>query len=203
MPFLKGLLLGIGMLVFLGPVFFTLIRISVSKGRAAGISTALGIAVSDVVAILLCYWGASKFFESTSTLLTIAFILAGVFLLVLGVVYLIKIPEIGQSVQRIPVRGLISAFFNGFAVNFINPFVFMVWIAVVSLAQSSYPLGSNQVLFLSAAVLGILLGDLSKVFLATRIDAYLKPQWMRPIYRGIGLIMVAFALRMFYSAWVM
>lgn len=188
------------MLVFLGPVFFTLIRISVYKGRSAGFATAAGIAFSDVVAIYLCYLGASAFIHSSSSYLSIAFVLAGIFLLLLGLVYIIKTPKVGKPVQRIPVRGMVSAFLNGFAVNFINPFVFMVWIAVVSVAKADYPEWSDQITFLSAIILGILLGDVSKVLLASRIEANLKPRWMKPIYTGIGIIIVAFALRMFYNA---
>ena len=49
------------MIIFIGPVFFLLIGVSLQLGTKAGILAALGIIVSDIIYVSLCYYGVTAF----------------------------------------------------------------------------------------------------------------------------------------------
>ena len=57
MEFLQGYLLGLSMIVFIGPVFFLLIRISLEFGTSAGVWVAIGIIISDILCVILSFLG--------------------------------------------------------------------------------------------------------------------------------------------------
>ncbi len=65
MPFVEGYILGLGMVVFIGPVFFLLLSISLQQGAWAGVLTAIGIVVSDLICVSLCYYGVTAFLQDT------------------------------------------------------------------------------------------------------------------------------------------
>ena len=55
--FFEGLMMGVVPVFFVGPVLFTLLGASLESGFRAGAQVALGIAVSDVLAIGLVALG--------------------------------------------------------------------------------------------------------------------------------------------------
>ena len=55
--FLNAVLLGIGLAFMVGPVFFTLIETSITKGTKAAIIFDLGVVLADVAFILVAYFG--------------------------------------------------------------------------------------------------------------------------------------------------
>jgi threonine/homoserine/homoserine lactone efflux protein len=199
MAFLKGLLLGFSMVIFVGPVFFTLLKTSLSHGKYAGLSTAFGIAISDVVIIFICLQGISDFIEHP-TYKPWLYIGSGIFLLLLGVKYLAKPPAGRKTIYRIQVKGLISAFANGFLVNFINPFVFIVWLGIIHFAEGKYGPGFDFNTFLTGSILGIFILDSTKAIVADKLSERIKPQLLKRIYQLVGLVLIAFSIRLFYAS---
>jgi threonine/homoserine/homoserine lactone efflux protein len=63
MSFLEGFLTGVGTIIFLGPVFFTLLQITLDRGLKAGFSVAIGILSSDILIVFLFYFGARELFQ--------------------------------------------------------------------------------------------------------------------------------------------
>ena len=61
MPLLEGYLTGLALIVLIGPVLFVLLRATLERGRPHGFAVALGIFVSDVIAVLLCTLGLARF----------------------------------------------------------------------------------------------------------------------------------------------
>ncbi|MBQ0740572.1 LysE family transporter, partial [Aquimarina celericrescens] len=61
MYLLEGYAIGLGMIIFIGPVFFLLLHSSIQYGSKAGVAVALGIIFSDIVCVMLCYFGLSSF----------------------------------------------------------------------------------------------------------------------------------------------
>ena len=49
MAILTGILLGLGTMLFVGPVFFYLLKSTLESGFKAGIAVALGIILGDVI----------------------------------------------------------------------------------------------------------------------------------------------------------
>ncbi len=86
MAFLKGILTGLTTLVFVGPVFFTLLKNALQRGTMSGVLTALGILISDIVVLLICYFLAADLINEYINAPIVKFIAASI-LLAFGVVF--------------------------------------------------------------------------------------------------------------------
>mgnify|MGYP003340062785 CR=1 FL=1 len=51
----KGVLAGLSMLLFIGPVFFTLLKSALQHGIKTGVSVAFGIFISDVICVNMLF----------------------------------------------------------------------------------------------------------------------------------------------------
>lgn len=186
------------MVIFVGPVFFTLLQNTLERGRAAGIMVALGIIVSDVVAVALCVAGTIAFLQQ-DTYITYVSLLGAAILFAIGGRYIFK-PSFNTEGQT-KYLGLAGAFTSGFLVNFVNPFVFGVWLTVVGYGSAEQGFGSGLYWFLGGSLLGILTTDLLKVFLAHRIKLLIQPKQLAIAFRVIGVVMLVFGVRLVvYSA---
>ena len=58
---LNGLKFGIALAILVGPVFFTIIQTSVEKGFSKGALVAFGVSASDILCVVICYFGLVQF----------------------------------------------------------------------------------------------------------------------------------------------
>lgn len=194
MNFLEGFGIGLAMVVFIGPVFFTLIQSSLQFGKLSGLMVALGIIVSDIVCVLIYYLGLNTIDFSPDALKYTA--AAGSILLFgMGVKYIIQKPP-SNNVQLNIKLNLLSSFTKGFAVNFINPFVFLVWAGVYVFAYEKYTGEFGLELHLIGVLLGILLTDILKVLISSKLNHYLQSKYLARASKAFGVIMIGFALRL-------
>ncbi len=187
------------MIIFIGPVFFTLLKSALNYGFWAGMMVALGVFISDVVCVLLCSYGAIPFFENPLNQHWLT-IVGSVILFGLGLKYLIR-PNVNTDTGLRLKAGHYTAYFaKGFLVNFVNPFVFLVWIGVIGFAQKKYGVGEDLWLFLAAALLGILTTDSAKVIFAHRVKALIRPKFLLRAYQVIGIVLIGFGIRLIWFA---
>ncbi len=200
MAFLEGYLAGLAMIIFIGPVFFTLLHSTFLYGSKAGFAVVLGIFISDVLVVSLCSFGPGNFYKNTNYQLILAFT-GSVMLFYMGLKYIFK-PSSNTAINLEPsVIGLSAFFTKGFLVNFVNPFVFIVWISVVTYANVKYEQQSESLLFFAAALMGIITTDSLKVLLAKRILNFLKPEILQKLFFVFGIILVCFGIRLLYFFW--
>lgn len=194
MALFHGYLLGLGFVIFLGPVFFYLLKCTLDGGFFSGLSVALGIIFADFLCIVICSLGAIAFFEDSKNQFWIG-IVGGIILLALGLKFIFK-PKIQTETLVVKVKlskaNYVAYFTQGFLINFINPFVFVVWISVIGVAKAEYGSSTNFFMFLGAALLGIFTTDLLKVLLAHRIKKFLSPAYLKNIYRVFGVVLLVF-----------
>ncbi|RMG23813.1 MAG: lysine transporter LysE [Bacteroidetes bacterium] len=202
MAFLDGYVWGLAFVIFIGPVFFTLLQGALQYGFRSGFAVALGIFVSDIVAIAICYLGAGSakaFFYQPTNQFYIALIGACI-LVGLGVKYLIK-PSLDTSADiKMKTSDYLNFFIKGFLINFVNPFVFLVWISLIGFKSAKYGFGIELITFLTASLLGILTTDTLKAAFAHKIKDFLKPQYLLWTYRAIGVVLIGFGGRLLYLA---
>lgn len=199
---LEGYITGLAMVVFIGPVFFTLIQSTIQHGAKAGFAVTLGIFLSDVLIAALCLFGAIEFFENARHQFWLA-LAGGLILFFIGFKYILK-PIINTvSDFKSSVFSLSAFFAKGFLVNFVNPFVFMVWISITAFAKIRCDNWNDLMYFLGAALLGILATDSLKVILAERVQKFLNPAMLRKIFFVTGLILICFGFRFFYFAFML
>ncbi len=199
MVFLEGYALGLALIVFIGPVFFTLLKSTLQYGVLSGLWVALGIFISDVVCVLFCTFGAAAFFKDQDNQFWIG-IIGGLLLIGMGLKYLLFPTLTKQDTQlNLKASDYLGFFAKGFLVNFVNPFVFLVWIGIIKMASVKYG-GFNQDLgiYLTGALLGILTTDSAKAFFGHRLKVFLNPNFLRWVYRSIGVLLIVFGIRMMY-----
>lgn len=158
---------------------------------------ALGIFVSDVACVGFCSLGAIPFFKNPASQLWLA--LAGSAILIgLGLKYLLNPSWYLNNSIEIPSGRFAALFTKGFLVNFVNPFVFLVWIAVIGYGRGKYGFTPHLAAFLAAALLAIITTDSLKVIFAHHIKTLIRPEVLRNVYRVIGGVLIAFGIRMFW-----
>ncbi|OFY88809.1 MAG: hypothetical protein A3K10_14700 [Bacteroidetes bacterium RIFCSPLOWO2_12_FULL_31_6] len=197
MAFINGFLIGLGFVIFLGPVFFYLLKCTLDAGFWSGVAVALGIVFADFLCLIICSFGAIPFFKNQQNQFVLG-IFGGLILLFLGLKFIFKPTILTQSTEKIKLskRNYISYFIQGFLINFINPFVFVVWIGIIGIAGTKYSNSYNFLFFLGSVLLGIFVEEFSKVVLAHRIKEFLNPSHLIKIYRFFGIILLIF------SAWI-
>ncbi len=191
--FIEGYLLGLGMLIFIGPVFFFLLSSTLKAGLIPGLLVALGIVVSDIVYVLLCSVGLIPFITQPNAHLWIALV-GGTLLIAIGLKYIFSKHQVQAEPVNLKAHHYPWFFIKGFLVNFVNPFVLMVWIGVISYAEQKS--GSDSSIFLTGTLLAIFTTDIAKVILAKRIQAYINPKSLQLAYRIFGIILIGFGMRM-------
>ena len=199
MAFPEGFLIGVGMVIFLGPVFFTLLKSALQRGLMAGLSVALGILVSDVTAFLLSYYGAASFFNNPDNQTWLAYGGSAV-LLGLGLRYLLKKQPAKEQIGSIQAQDYPAFFVKGCLVNFVNPFVFVVWIGLIGLGKTKFGPGTDFWVFNAGILSGIFLQDATKAVFAHRISQFIRPDILTKAYRIIGVLLVVFSVRLLLYA---
>lgn len=199
MYLLEGYAIGLGMIIFIGPVFFLLLNSSIQYGFKAAVAVALGIIFSDIVCVALCYFGLSSFILVQQYQFWIGSI-GSILLFVMGVSYVLKkvSPTILFSIEP---KRLSDFFLKGFGINFFNPFVFVVWIGVYNYGKYAYPEDRMLLIFISAVLAGILTTDLLKVFLSKKVKRFVSLQRLTLLFKITGCILILFSIRLLYFIW--
>lgn len=203
MAVLLGILLGLSTLIFIGPVLLYLAKVSIENGFKGGISVALGIMLGDAICIAITLTGMKKVFSQEENLYWFA-LAGGFILLTLGLKYIIS-PSIHIKLKenvKIKNQTLFVYFINGFAVNFINPFVFAVWFGFGSYLESQLPNDNQVIVGLIVALIVIFLTDLLKAFYANKILDLIKPSKLKGLFKLFGIGMILFSFRLFYYCYI-
>jgi threonine/homoserine/homoserine lactone efflux protein len=194
MTILTGFLLGLSTLLFIGPVLFYLLKSSMESGVKAGFAVAIGIIVGDIICVVLALYGDKSFFENDTFKFWLALI-GGIILLAIGLKYLIR-PNINTQIDgKIKKKSFGVYFLNGFLINFINPFVFAVWLGFTTYNQSMYS-GKETMISLIVTLITIFSTDVLKALYANKIQHVIKPEKLTKVFRVFGVIMIVFSLRL-------
>ena len=194
----KGVLAGLSMLLFIGPVFFTLLKSALQHGIKTGVSVAFGIFISDVICVLICYSSLSLLVNNpiNNSILSIA---GSIILFLLGFKYVIRSNKLTSQKIMVTKSSLGKNFFKGFLVNFVNPFVFAVWIGLISFAENEFNQEVYIILFLTTTLITILITDVIKAYLSQYLKSLLNPKYLNLTYKVIGVIFILFAVRLFLN----
>lgn len=201
MPLLEGYAAGLALVVLIGPVLFVLLQSTLERGKSHGFAVAIGIFVSDILAVLLCSLGAAAFLDDPVVQPWLA--LAGAALvLTLGLRYVLAPAVRFDASKSLTAVSWMGSFTKGFLVNFVNPFVFMVWLGIIGAAGARHGYDGDLAWFMTGAVLGVFTLDSLKVLLAHRLRPLLQPRALRIAFRVSGVLLVGFGLRLIaFAGW--
>ena len=198
---LNGIQLGVVLAFLIGPVFFSIIQTSVENGFWKGALVALGVSISDIIYVVVCYFGLVQFFQNPQFRTYMAYIGGGI-LILFGLYYLIiksrrslqtTTPESGERKKyRYIIKGLI--------INGLSPMVLIFWIGTISVASLDfgYTKGVEFFIFFAAVLMTVLATDLLKAYLAGKLRRLVTPKTIMVMNILLGLAMIGFGVRLLW-----
>lgn len=207
--FLKGVGTGFSFSIFfIGPSLFALIQTSIKNGFKSALALAAGISLSDIICVMLCYFGASAFLSNPRNK-PYEGIIGGGILLGFGIYTLFQKHNEEAEVSKgyslsinPPGSHLRLMVIKGFFLNILNPFVLLFWIALMSGVHSHYP-SMHEVLSFFAGMLGMVLAmDIAKSYSATRIKKMLTPALLKAIHYIMGVALIVCGLILLYDVFI-
>ena len=207
-PIIKGLLLGLILSISLGPVIFAILKQSITNGPKAGYLFVAGVSTSDIGLLLIANIFTNIFLLVLDHKAFIAMAGAG-FLLLLGLYTLffkkIKIESDENGEEKVfRKRDYLGIYISGFLMNTLNPSVFIFWFAWTaaigaSAAETNNPVQYKFIVFTTCLVF-LLLSDLIKVALASRLRPSLTEKNLIWINRLSAIIILVFSAALFIGA---
>lgn len=198
---IKGFLMGMLLVISVGPVIFTIIKQSINNGRKGGFSFVAGVWISDLVWVLL----SNVFSEFVTALLDFKKpigVAGSVFLISMGVFYLFfkKVHVHPQDINLPPLQGSDHAklALQGFLVNTLNPGVIAFWLTSVTAIAITHTIKERIIIFGTCLIINMS-ADVGKVFLAGKLRSKLTIHNIRVINRVSGFILLCFGTALFVS----
>lgn len=199
---IKGLGIGLILVLSVGPVIFTILKQSLNNGHRGGFSFVIGVWISDILLVVI----SNVFSELVKQMLkfqsTIA-IFGSVFLIGMGVFYVFfkKV-----SLQKADVSGELrfsktdfaKTMLSGFFINTLNPSVMIFWLVNATTFAATHSIWQRVVIF--STCLGInIIADVLKVLMAGKIRDKLTAHNISLINKISGSILVIFGLALLYG----
>jgi len=199
--FFEGVVLGAVISITIGPAFFAIIQTGIYRGFYPGMIMAMGIFLSDVTLIAICYLGASVIFDDPDNKLYIGLV-GGVLLIIFGLVTYNRKPDVlikrsGNFKTPTKQPGFLTYFFKGYFLNILNPFLFVFWLTAMGWVSSNAEEGMllhYTIIFFSGTLATVFVFDLIKAFIGKKIAKYLRPRLMLWINRIVGLLLLVFGI---------
>ena len=194
----EAIIIGFFLSFMIGPVFFTLIQTSIVKGARAAFSFDLGVVLSDIVFILIAYYGSKSLLEEIKDDPRL-FWVGGLILLVYGLItYIDKSQKrvIQDETLVLPEKtNYKKLFLKGFLLNFINVGVLAFWLGMIVIIGSNLEMNPTKIFnYFALIIISYLITDLGKILLAKQLIKKLTPALTFKIKRAMGIMLMVFGL---------
>ena len=193
--FIPAIFLGIVLSFTIGPVFFTILEVSVSKGFKAAVFFNIGVVFSEIVFFAIAYASTSSLLESIQDNPSWK-ILGGVLLFFYAGITLLGMyqdkEEQEYKVDSTAVSpNLLKNMIKGFLLNIINFAVLVFWILIVA----NYGPGFKETQYKMVVFFFVVVGtyftiDLGKIYLAQQLKRSLTKQIISKIKIAVNTIIL-------------
>lgn len=200
--FFNGFKVGIVLAFLIGPVFFTIVQTSIERGFWKGVLVALGVSLSDVAYVAICYFGLFQFLNEPKWRTTMAYA-GGVILILFGLYHLlVKSRRAMQNVQAASESTDFKYFVKGFIINGITPMVLIFWIGTVSVAtiDFGYQKGYELFWFFAALLATVLATDILKAYLAGKLRKLITQRFLMIVNVVVGICLLIFGIQLMLNA---
>ncbi len=190
---LKGIAMGLLLVISVGPVIFTIIKQSINNGKSGGFSFVIGVWISDFLLVVL----SNLFSELVTTVMDFKMqigIAGSIFLMGMGIFYIFfKKVHIHPEDVSMPLKTSDHAkiVLQGFLLNTLNPAVIAFWLTAATAIAVSHSIRDRIIIFATALILNMS-ADVTKVTLAGKLRKKLTVKNIRLINKISGLILVIF-----------
>ncbi|MFM7856866.1 MAG: LysE family translocator [Flammeovirgaceae bacterium] len=198
----NGFKVGLVLAFLIGPVFFTIIQTSIEKGFWKGAVVALGVSLSDVVYVTICYFGLFQFLNEPKWRSTMAYA-GGIILIIFGLYHLlIKSKRAVQKVEAASESSAFKYFIKGFIINGITPMVLIFWIGTLSVAtiDFGYQHGVELSWFFGALLATVLATDILKAYLAGKLRRIVTQRFLMIVNLVVGICLSIFGIQLLLMA---
>lgn len=198
----NGFKVGIVLTFLIGPVFFTIIQTSIERGFWKGVLVALGVSLSDIAYVTICYFGVFQFLNEPKWRTSVALIGGGI-LIVFGVYHaLVKSRKAMMPVKAALESNGFKYFLKGFIINGVTPMVLMFWIGTVSVAtiDFGYEKGYELFWFFTALLATVLSTDVLKAYLAGKLRKLITQRFLMVVNVVVGVCLIAFGIQLILMA---
>lgn len=199
----KGIGLGLLLVLSVGPVIFTIIKQSINNGYKGGFSFVAGVWISDMVLVLLSNFFSEMVKELLEFRNTIAYV-GGTFLAGMGIYYIFFKKVTLQAGETELLRTFTKTDFSrialsGFLINTLNPSILIFWLVNAAAFATIHSFWERMTIFSVCLALNMV-ADIFKVLGAGKIRNSLTPKHILLINKISGTILVIFAGALMYSA---
>ena len=197
---LKGIAMGLLLVISVGPVIFTVIKQSINNGRGGGFSFVIGVWISDFLLVVL----SNLFSALVTTLMSFEMqigIAGSIFLIAMGLYYIfLKKVHVHPEEVSISLKTSDHAkiALQGFLLNTLNPAVIAFWPTAATAIAVSHSIRERIIIFTTALLLNMC-ADIAKVTLAGKLRKKLTVKNIRLINKISGLILVIFGTVLFFG----
>lgn len=195
--FFEGLLLGLPIVLVSFTTMFAILQTSVNKGFYSGMQLAIGISLSDILLMSLCYFGLIQYIQDRTFQIIIGFV-GTAFILFYGIYTLrkkeVNPPQTSKEIKlKINWMGVFSEIGKGFALNIMNPLLWIMWITIISSGTAGKTKMEAIFLIIGIAVI-IFSADILKSFFANRLTNFLSPKVLFIINKIAGVVLIICAI---------
>ncbi len=199
----NGFKFGVVLAFLIGPVFFTIIQVSVEKGFWHGVMVTLGVSLSDIIYVTICYFGLIQIIDDAQFRLAMAYV-GGTILIGFGLYHLLvksrtKNREVHHQDQKKP---FYRYFLKGFIINGLSPSVLIFWVGTISLASIDfgYSKGSQYFIFFASLLTTVLMTDVLKAYLAGKLRTLVTPRFLKIMNIILGIALAFLGVRLILLA---
>ena len=204
--FLPAIPIGIVLAFTIGPVFFTVLETSISKGVKAAIFVDIGVVLSDVLFFVIAFFSTNSLLKSIEENTDSWYFLGGVLLVAYAGVSLIKIfqeknsPENkkGALIENSP--NLLKMVLKGFLLNIINVVVLFYWVGIILYFGPQLEMNVSKIyLFFSIIISTYFTIDLGKIYLAQQLKKRLTDMVIKTIKIVVNSFIVVCGLFLIFK----
>jgi threonine/homoserine/homoserine lactone efflux protein len=199
----NGVKFGVLLAFLVGPVFFTIIQTSIERGFWKGSLVSLGVSISDIVYVAVCYLGLFQFLNDPKFRAYMAYV-GGAILVLFGLYHLLIKSRKARAitVHTSNESSSFKYFMKGFIINGVSPMVLIFWIGTLSVAtvDMGYTKGMELFIFFVALLMTVLSTDLLKAFLADKLRRLITHRFLMIINVIVGICLIVFGARLLWMA---
>jgi threonine/homoserine/homoserine lactone efflux protein len=200
---LDGIKFGLILALLIGPVFFAIIQTSVEKGFWNGALVAIGVSLSDVFYVSVCYLGMTQLLENGEFRMYLAYVGGGI-LILFGLYHLLvkSRRQLKTSIEIGEERNVFRYILKGFIINGLSPMVPIFWIGAISIAtlDMGYTGGLTLVIFLVSLLSTVLITDVIKAYLADKLRSLVTSRFLTIMNVTLGILLIVFGGRLILIA---
>jgi len=204
--FIPAILLGIVLSFTIGPVFFTILEISVSKGFKAAVFFNIGVVFSEVVFFAVAYASTSNLLNSIQENPSWK-ILGGVLLAFYAGITLLGMYQNKEKKEQQnlfksppPSPNLVKNLIKGFGLNIINFAVLVFWILIVANYAPGFQGSQYKMIVFFLVIVGTYFTiDLGKIYLAQQLKTSLTDSVITKIKFIVNAIILIIGLVLIFE----